>query len=204
MWQSFVVLGITLLVAVFYAFEPQAPANKYMTQLSSIILVCILLWRVETLSDLSISQPMEQAYRPSRLNLSPLDPSLDLDDIEDYDIPQTIHDKIGSLLQLYCIDTRLYLQHDLTICQLAITIGTNRYYLSQYFSRQGTTYNAYINRLRIHHFMSLYQKAVTEQRPFTARQLAFDSGYHSYSTFSAVFKQQKGQTVTAWMRDTAK
>ena len=106
------------------------------------------------------------------------------------------------LLQQYCIDTRLYLQHDLTITQLAKAVGTNRFYLSQYFSHQGITYNTYINGLRIQHFMRLYQKAVATHRSISAKQLAFDSGYRNYTTFSAVFKRLKGQTVTEWMRNT--
>ena len=204
-WQSFVMVATILFVFAIYSLESQAPAYKYVSQLNAIIYICILLWRVETLSDLSNLQPMEQATLSSRLDLpitSPFAPSLDLDNMEDYDPPLTIHDKIEPLLQQYCIDTRLYLQHDLTITQLAKAVGTNRFYLSQYFSHQGITYNTYINGLRIQHFMSLYHKAVASQRPFTARQLAFDSGYRNYTTFSAVFKRLKGQTVTEWMRNT--
>jgi AraC-like DNA-binding protein len=108
------------------------------------------------------------------------------------------------LLQHYCIDTQLYLQHDLTLAQLAQAIGTNRFYLSKYFSSQGTTYNAYINDLRINHFVSLYRQAVDTRRPFTAQELAHQSGYRSYSTFSLAFKQRMGQAVTIWMRDNAR
>ncbi|MBO6062727.1 MAG: AraC family transcriptional regulator, partial [Bacteroidales bacterium] len=78
---------------------------------------------------------------------------------------------------------------------------TNHYYLSQYFSQQGLTYNAYINGLRIRHFIRLCEKAVAENRAITAQQLAFKSGYRSYSTFSAAFKQHTGKSVSAWMRD---
>ena len=124
--------------------------------------------------------------------------------VDNCEVPQTIHDKIGPLLQKHCIDSQLYLQHDLSISQLSKAIGTNRLYLSQYFSRQGMTYNAYINSLRIDRFMSLYRQAVATQRHITARQLAFESGYRSYTTFSAAFKQLKGQTVTAWMREMGK
>ncbi|MBQ7708764.1 MAG: helix-turn-helix domain-containing protein [Bacteroidales bacterium] len=80
-------------------------------------------------------------------------------------------------------------------------IGTNHYYLSQYFSQQGLSYNTYINGLRIRHFIRLYEKAVAENRTFTAQQLATESGYRSYSTFSAAFKQYTGKTVTAWMNE---
>ena len=94
-------------------------------------------------------------------------------------------------------------QLDLTITQLAQAVGTNRLYLSHYFSRQGMTYNAYINDLRIDHFMSLYREATSARQPITAQQLASDSGYRSYSTFSLAFKQRLGKSVTAWMREMA-
>ena len=97
---------------------------------------------------------------------------------------------------------QLYLRHDLTLLQLAQSIGTNRLYLSQYFSTQGTTYNAYINDLRIYHFMRLYREAIQTGQPIIAQQLAKESGYRSYSTFSLAFKQRMGQSVSAWMHET--
>jgi AraC-like DNA-binding protein len=105
-------------------------------------------------------------------------------------------------LKEHCVNTQLYLQHDLTLQQLAHAIGTNRSYLSQYFSRQGITYNTYINNLRINHFIDLYQKAAATSLTVGAKQLAYESGFRSYSTFSRAFMQRTGQSVTAWMRDT--
>ena len=55
--------------------------------------------------------------------------------------------------------------------------------------------------MRINHFVKLYREAIAAHSPFTAQQLAHDSGYRSYSTFSLAFKQRTGQSVTAWMRD---
>ncbi len=178
-WQSFVVLLIIILVFVAYAFTIEGPAYQYAMQVLCIVLICHLLWRIETLSDLS-------------------------DTLRGGGGTGERGSEIGQLLQQHCIDTQLYLQHDLTITQLAKAIGTNRFYLSQYFSGQGITYNAYINNLRIQHFMRLYREAVAAQRSFTAQQLAAESGYRSYSTFGIAFKQRTGQTVTAWMRGTAK
>ena len=177
-WQSFVVLLIIIMVFVTYAFTIEGPAYQYAMQVLCIVLICYLLWRVETLSDLSEARGSE--FRGERR--------------------RTPDDTIGQLLQRHCIDTQFYLQHDLTITQLAKAVGTNRFYLSQYFSSQGITYNAYINDLRIQHFMRLYREAVATKRPFTAQQLAGESGYRSYSTFGIAFKQRMGKTVTAWMR----
>ena len=184
-WQSFVVQAIMLLVFGSYMLSDSAPAYEYALQLVVVVLIGYLLWRVETLSDLSIPQQQSMPIADSGQSL-------------------TVHDSIGPLLQKHCIDTQLYLQHDLTVYQLAQAIGINRLYLSHYFSDQGMSYNAYINDLRIHHFVSLYREAVAAGHSFTAQQLAHDSGYHSYTTFSLAFKHRMGQTVTAWMRENAK
>ena len=183
-WQSFVVLAFMLLLFVFYTFIGDVPLFHYAYQVFYIVLLGYLLWRVETLSDLSI--PVNDPSSPTRNH-----PAL----------PPGTCKNIGQLLQQRCIDTQLYLQHDMTLAQLAKSIGTNRYYLSQYFSRQGTTYNAYINGLRIDHFVGLYRQAVAAKQGGTVRKLAQDSGYRNYATFSNAFKQRMGKNVTAWIKE---
>ena len=191
-WQSFVVLAIILLVFCIYVSSGEGPSYEYLLQLFVVVLIGYLLWRVETLSDLSI---------PQSLNLSVAEPATtEAEEVEGNGLSQTNRGNIGALLQQHCIETQLYLQHDLNISQLAKAIGTNRYYLSQYISNQGTTYNNYINDLRINHFVSLYHEAVDAHRSFSAQQLAQESGFHSYRTFSEVFKRKMGQTVSAWIR----
>ena len=112
-----------------------------------------------------------------------------------------MRNNIGPLLKLYCEEPQLYLQHDVSLSQLAHIIGTNRLYLSRHFSNQNTTYNAYINGLRIQHFIKLYHEAVVTHQPIMVQQLALQSGFRSYSTFNAVFKQSMGMTATEWMRN---
>jgi AraC-like DNA-binding protein len=188
-WQSFVVLAIILLVFGSYMLSENAPAYEYALQLVVIVLIGYLLWRVETLSDLSI--PQEQDL-PADLD----NPDKDESNVSQNDLTANIE----PLLQKYCIDTQLYLQHDLTLPQLAKAIGTNRFYLSQYFSNKEMNYNTYINDLRINHFVSLYREAVAANSHFTVQQLANDSGYRSYSTFNLAFKQRMGHTVNAWAK----
>ena len=108
---------------------------------------------------------------------------------------------IGLLLKQHCEEQQLYLQYDISLPQLAQTIGTNRLYLSQYFSSHGMTYNAYINGLRIQHFINLYHETVATRQPISVRQMAHQSGFRSYSTFNAAFKQNMGMTATEWKRN---
>ena len=189
-WQSFLVLAIMFLVFGIYASTGEGPVYQYAMQAILVVFICYLLWRVETMSDLSQHQTLTV-------------PAGDMENMEVDGLSPATHENIGQLLQQNCIDTQLYLQHDLTLVLLAKAVGTNRTYLGTYFAQEGITYNAYINDLRIQHFVRLYREAVAEQRPFTAQQLASESGYRSYSTFGLAFKQRMGQTVTAWMRDSA-
>lgn len=188
-WQSFLILAVFLLFFIMYSSTTEGSrVLVYLLQIDCIIIVALLLWRVETLQQLSESTSPEAEPEEAEQKAS---------------APPAIPVNIGPLLKKHCEEGQLYLQNDLTLAQLAHDIGTNRYYLSQHFAQQGLTYNAYINGLRIRHFIRLYNEAVEGQRFFTAQQLAFESGFHSYSTFSAAFKQRMGMTVTAWMHDTA-
>ncbi len=173
---SFLILAVFLLFFLLYSSTTEAPFHLYLLQIDNILIVVLLLWRVESLQQLSDTPVQKTSAQPG------------------------IPSNIGPLLKTHCEDAQLYLQHDLTVSHLAQIIGTNRYYLSQYFAQKGITYNAYINGLRIRHFVRLYHEAVDNHRIVTAQQLAHESGFHSYSTFSATFKQDMGTTVTAWMR----
>ena len=190
-WQSFVVLAVILLGFGIYTSQVGGLANKFIVQVNNIILICYLLWRVETLSDLSVP-----AHEDEQKTVA----TEDATDKIAIDLPLPICNNIGALLNQYCEEQQLYLQHDISVIQLAKLIGTNRSYLSKYFALQGITYNAYINGLRIQHFINLYHEAVASHETFTTHQLAHQSGFRSYSTFSAVFKQTMGMTATEWMR----
>ena len=197
-WQSFVVLAVILLGFGIYTSEIGGLTNKYIVQVNNILLIGYLLWRVETLSDLSI-------FQPQGLLMEAEDDSLAIqadtaEDVENDALPLTIRNNIGPLLKQYCEEPQLYLQYDISVTQLAQQIGINRSYLSKHFALQGISYNAYINGLRIRHFIHLYHEAAATHQPVTAQQLAHQSGFRSYSTFSAAFKQSMGMTATEWMR----
>ena len=220
-WQSFLVMAVIMLTYVSYALSDEGTVFIYVLHSISLVLVLYLPWRVETLSDLSISQPLtieipedgktaierEESQAclsyPEREQAQPQVNTGIEDDGEHQSsntLSDTTYEQIGSLLKQHCEATRLYLHHGLTLAQLAQAIGSNRTYLDLYFSSQNTTYNNYINGLRILHFVSLYREAVTDGRDFTAKKLALESGYRSYTTFSVAFKQRMGQSVTEWMR----
>ena len=178
-WQSLLLLAFILLVFMAYASNGGALGTEYLAQINTLIIITFILWRVETLQRLDEVEESE-AFEESAETSNAIN--------------------IGALLEQHCEATGLYLQHDLTLRQLSMAIGTNRTYLSSYFAQQGITYNSYINRLRVEHFMRLYRENRNLSQPVTAATLAQQSGFHSYSTFSIAFKNYTGSTVTAWMK----
>ena len=242
-WQTFVVLAVIVLMFGYYVVGYDGGMfYEYVIQVCCIVLVGHLLWRVETLSDLSITQPLpieiigiqedgktaiereesqaclsypEREQARPQVNTGIQDNSLSDDNSRpddnrqpnDGDSPSsdTMTDatfgQIGALLQQRCEDARLYLHHGLTLAQLAQAIGTNRTYLGLYFSSKKISYNTYVNDLRIRHFVSLYRDAVAARCTVTAQQLASESGYRNYKTFSVAFRERMGQSVTEWMSE---
>lgn len=189
--QSFVAIFVCWLILCFYIMIDNSRVFAYIVQVNDIVLISLLLWRVETLQRLDEQDDTDCHATPCEAE-KPI-PSMALSAKSAF--------SIGQLLEQHCEATHLYLRHDIRLGDLSKAIGTNRSYLSQYFAQQHTTYNAYINNLRIEHFIRLYRESVDSGHPFTAQQLAQQSGFRSYSTFGMAFKQRMGQTVTAWMRD---
>ena len=199
-WLSQVVMLVCMLAFILYALVDTDSILIYIMHITELLLFGLLLWRVETLPQLN-STSTEQACR---MPDSEIEQEPDVPNQEQHQTANQINfdlSNIGQLLTEHCVKTQLYLQHDLSLQQLALTIGTNRSYLSKYFSRQGIAYNIYINNLRIDHFISLYKKIADAGQHFTVQKLSIDSGYRSYSTFSLAFKQRMGQSVTAWIRN---
>ena len=179
LWQSLLLLACILLIYVVYTTNEGALAVEYLAQVLTLVIIAFVVWRVETLQIL-LPEESEETEETE-------------DDREDM--------QIGSLLVQHCEAPKLYLQYDLTLKQLALALGTNRTYLGAYFAARGETYNTYINRLRIDHFIGLYQEAAAKGRNVTAQQLSAQSGYRNYTTFSNAFKQRTGQNVTQWIKN---
>ena len=199
-WRSLVFAVILFVVYEMYTSNSGDTVREYLSQMLTVAIVVLLVWRVETLQRLERQpQPLALQGKATDRCDSGCFSSAGLQG-ESGGGSEALSN-ISDLLKEKCEKTGLYLMNDLTLVQLSAAVGVNRTYLSRYFSSQGMNYNTYINGLRINHFVSLYQKAVASQQSFTAQQLAQECGYRSYSTFSLAFKQRTGQSVTAWIRD---
>jgi AraC-like DNA-binding protein len=195
-WQSFVVFAIILLGYAIYLLDIGELLYEYVMEVINIVLICYLLWRVETLSDLSIAESDAEEETDTT------------EKVEDNDLSirnrstsaALLAKNIDLLLKQHCEEPQLYLQYDISISQLASLIGINRSYLSKHFALQGITYNAYINGLRIQHFIKLYHEMAENHQPVSAQQLAYQSGFRNYNTFSTAFQKMKGMTAPECMQ----
>ena len=188
-------LSLTLLIGLMLLLMSFEYTDNYVmstiAHLTGFPLAGLLLWRVETLPQLDEATEHEDDIQPEAETIS-----------EPLPVSDTLS-HIGQLLAKHCEDTQLYLKPDLTLTQLSATIGTNRTYLGAYFASQSTNYYAYIHDLRVRHFIARYLELAAAHKPIVAQQLARESGYHSYSTFSTAFKQRMHKSVAAWMREDA-
>ena len=185
-------LSLTLLIGLMLLLMSYEYTDNYVmstiAHITEFPLAGLLLWRVETLKDLSTDS---NTPCPAQRDACPTaDSSTKVEDSH-----------IGQLLAKHCEDAQLYLQTDLTLSQLSAAVGVNRYYLSKYFASQNTSYYEYIHDLRVSHFIARYRELAAAQESIVAQQLAQESGYSSYSTFSTAFKQRMHKSVTAWMRE---
>ena len=186
-WLSLTLLIGLMLLLLSYEFTDNYVMST-IAHLTGFPLAGLLLWRVETLNDLSTDSLSSR--------LAQRDASLSKTSALKGEVPH-----IGHLLAKHCEDTQLYLQTDLTLQQLSAAVGVNRYYLSQYFASQDISYYEYIHDLRVAHFIARYRELAAAQKPIVAQQLAYESGFHSYSTFSSAFKRRMHKSVTVWMRE---
>lgn len=95
-------------------------------------------------------------------------------------------------LESIMTDERLYLNPALSLSDLSSRVGTNRTYLSQYFSNmKRLTFYDYVNALRIEK-MSI--PLLVEHPEYTLDYIAKQSGFNSLSTFRRAFRKQTGTT----------
>ena len=202
-WQSLLVLAVIMFLFVYYVTGYGSITYEYIIQVSGLLLIGHLLWRVETLQDLNLPISSENIVVA---DATPIDDSDAMDtmiateETEEADASLSVRNNIGPLLRQHCEEPQLYLQYDLSLTQLATLIGVNRSYLSKHFALQGITYNTYINDLRIRHFVSLCQERAAAHQPVSVQQLSLESGFRSYSTFNGAFKQVMHTTATEWLR----
>lgn len=96
------------------------------------------------------------------------------------------------------LDTKKYLTEQFTLEDLAITIGTNKNYLSYYINEKfGVSFSSWISDMRIDEAKRL-MIANPERK---LENIAYSVGFSSASYFSKVFSLHEGVSPTRWRKD---
>lgn len=134
-------------------------------------ILSIILWQIT----------LEHVLRQKPLSIEITDPD---------ELAPTCKYSFAKTLPAIIEEEELYLNPTLSIKELASHIGTNRTYLSKYFTHiQQTTFYDYINRLRIEKKSIPLMQCHPE---YTLEKIAAESGFQSLSTFYRSFLKLKG------------
>ena len=94
---------------------------------------------------------------------------------------------------------RLYADNQLNRESLAGKLGTNRTYLSQVITENsGMSYPQFINTYRVNEAVRVLSDK--QKADYPLKQLCFDIGFSSLSTFYKIFKEQVGITPSAYRK----
>lgn len=98
-------------------------------------------------------------------------------------------------------ENRYYLDNSLTLQRLAVLLGTNRQYLSNYINQEkGMTFYDYINNFRLEEAKILLDNKDDENR-LSLEEISRKAGFNSYSTFLRTFAKKYGQTPSRYMKN---
>lgn len=98
-------------------------------------------------------------------------------------------------------DEQLYLNPDLSVADLVTRLGTNRTYISAYFTGVlNTTFYEYINQLRIRQGCLPLMSSHPE---YTIESISELSGFKSLSTFRRAFTKEMGMSPLAYRQEQA-
>ena len=100
-------------------------------------------------------------------------------------------------LDEYMKGEQAYLNPKLTLSELALRVGTNRTYLSNYINQNlHQTFFDYINALRLTHATELLLTS-----NYTLEVIAEKSGFNSLSTFRRCFIQKHGCSPSIYKKE---
>lgn len=119
----------------------------------------------------------------------------DQQDIKD---SSDIYGFIADRLSVCMNEEKIYLDSKLSLQDVAMKVGTNRTYLSDYLNHVlNTTFYEYINELRVKAACGIMDSMTYEKRK-TMQEIADQSGFNSISTFNRSFIKIVGMTPSQY------
>ena len=114
-------------------------------------------------------------------------------------LTETLRKDLANKIKQTIETDKLYLDPDLCLPNLAIKVGTNRYYLSKIINDEfGMNFNNFINQYRIAEAVELMK--IPESKNSLA-DIASKSGFNVYPSFVRSFKKFKNESPEKYMRN---
>lgn len=105
-----------------------------------------------------------------------------------------IYEELSKRIKVLFDEDKIYLDPELRLSALAVQLGTNRTYMSNYFNQYcGTSFYDYVNRFRLEH-----SKNLLTDSDYTYEVIASMSGFNSLSTFRRAFQMMYGCSPKQW------
>lgn len=140
---------------------------------------------VETTSDSPAEKPADVVDEESESDVKSAPKYRNLN------IPEGELSRLSQRLELLLYDTKIYLQPDLKIGQLADKLGVSTSLLSYYFSQHlDTNYYRFLNSYRIKEFKQMVAQGA--QRTYTLSAMSQMCGFSSRTSFFRYFKEAEG------------
>ncbi len=112
------------------------------------------------------------------------------------DLCGSIRSKVIKVIE----EDKIFTQNDLSLVQMADTIGVKRHYLSQVINESfGKSFYEFLSDYRVKEACRLLIHP--EVNTWTVERIAYHVGYNSKSAFIKAFKKKTGKTITAYRKD---
>jgi AraC-like DNA-binding protein len=103
-------------------------------------------------------------------------------------------------LKMHMETNKLYLQPDLSLADLAQTLGVSKSELTSLLNDyMGINFFSFVNQYRLKNVLQKLEDSKSDH--LTILSIAYDSGFNSKSTFNGLFKQHTGLTPTVYRRN---
>lgn len=150
-------------------------------------------------NELNMAQQSPKLASMNSDNESSINEDLPVNKYEHSALDSEASKDIAQLINSALIDNRLFSDTELSLEQLAKTIGLPRNYVSQVINQlMNTNFYGYINQLRIEEAQHLLEETAQ-----SVTEIMFDVGFNSKSAFYNAFKKHTGLTPSAYRKKVA-
>lgn len=191
--------GISLkwLIGIPFLLIPVIVFDRYVYSVQPDNLFCAILSEISMLPPIVYLVYFAHRQTPADECSGVLNDNAPADsDLCSQQLSSELTEKLSLLLEKECIQSRTFLDPQLTRNKLAAAIGTNSTYLSRYFAQKGTNFNEYINDLRLDYACRMIEDS--DEKSIALYKIAFCSGFANYRTFSRLFVIRFGVSPTDW------